>query len=153
VSMSMDETNHWDRIALTMPVSRRDMVLSKYVLCLLAVLLSGVLSVLCILYGTLGQAVLFDPRLFLMPGLIITAIILPLQFKFGVNNARLIFLALFFGWFFIGEPLLDRNGYSGIADLLNLGISMSLPGWCLIILAIMALSVLLSLKAYAKRQF
>ena len=34
VAMSYDDKSKWDRYALTMPVSRRDMVLSKYLLAL-----------------------------------------------------------------------------------------------------------------------
>ena len=45
-SISYDEFYHWDRYVLTMPVSRRMVVRSKYVLCLLLVVFAMLIGIL-----------------------------------------------------------------------------------------------------------
>ena len=45
-SMSVDEKNRWERYALTMPFSRRDMVASKYVLLTAIAVVMGILLML-----------------------------------------------------------------------------------------------------------
>ena len=48
-AFSLDESSHWDRYALTMPIGRKDLVAAKYVMVLITIgaafILSGIMTV------------------------------------------------------------------------------------------------------------
>lgn len=94
-SISYDEFYHWDCYVLTMPVSRKMVVQSKYVLCVLLscfMLLVGVVFTMLLggsfidaFFGTWCVAVL---------SLIISALALPCMFKWGAQRGRLILVLI-----------------------------------------------------------
>ncbi|HAN44080.1 MAG TPA: ABC-2 transporter permease [Ruminococcaceae bacterium] len=101
-SFSYDERAKWDRYALTMPLSRDEIVLSKYLLSAILAFASSVAAVIaCSLLD------LFFNRLDIMLSLAVSAvcleialvylfILLPIVFKIGVEKLRLIMMAVFF---------------------------------------------------------
>lgn len=99
-ALSYDERSHWDKYALTMPVSRRDMVVSKYLLGLL--LIFGV-DLLMFLASTLAGVVRggFDLAaqvqeilLFACMGVLFLSVNLPAMIKLGVERGRIVLIAL-----------------------------------------------------------
>lgn len=94
-TLSYDEACKWDKFALTMPVSRRNIVLSKY---LLAFIISCITLVLNVIVGALcGQ----DVREAFVVGassgfgiLVLASAVLPLVFKLGVEKGRLALVAV-----------------------------------------------------------
>jgi ABC-type transport system involved in multi-copper enzyme maturation permease subunit len=94
-TLAYDEKAKWDRYALTMPVSRTDIVLSKY---LLAFLCSAAGTLISFAVGlALSQNIteaLSTSLAFLSLAMIFASIVLPILFKFGVEKGRMIVLAV-----------------------------------------------------------
>ncbi len=100
-SFAYDNAAKWNTYALTMPVTRGDLVFSKYIVsalyalsgCVLALVVSAVVDLVSgrPLTGELGMMVLGA----LGASLTIISIVLPLIFKFGVEKARMMMVAVF----------------------------------------------------------
>ena len=148
-AMAYDERAKCDRYALTMPISRKDMVISKYLLGLLligsSIVLTGVLNIF--LTGSFVELFL-SAMGFLSVGLIFLAVIMPLMFKFGVEKGRmtLMLVALIPAIFVFLLPNLNLPkpddqllsilaGAAPLAGLILLGLSM-----------------LISVKIYSKKE-
>lgn len=101
-TMAYDEKSKWDKYALSMPIPRKAIVLSKYLLAILAEFLA------VIIVGILGGAIVFftgemaigEMLVMILAiggvGLFFLALILPILFKFGVEKARFIMLLVLF---------------------------------------------------------
>lgn len=91
-----DEKNGWDKYALTMPLGRRELVLSKYALALLTLVCSMVLFVgLNVALRTPGKEFLSLSCIFLALGLLVMDVVLPLIFRFGVEKGRVVLMLAF----------------------------------------------------------
>ena len=78
-----------------MPVMRRDLALSKYLLVLLGAVVMAPLSAVCsLMMGVEAQEVLSIIGLLLSVGLCMVSIMLPLLFRFGVQKGRMIMIVL-----------------------------------------------------------
>ncbi|MGI6366345.1 MAG: ABC-2 transporter permease [Bacillota bacterium] len=107
-ALAYDERSQWDKYALTMPVSRRDLVLSKY---LLGLLLAGASLIVNIAFQILSGPGLTGTAVSSCLGggcgaIFALSLILPVMFKFGVEKGRLVLmLAMFFplGIMFLGR--------------------------------------------------
>ena len=99
-SMSYDEFAKWDVYALSMPISRKVMVMSKYLLSLI-LSMSGVIVSTTIAYvlglykGNLNvpSLLLISYSLFVI-SILFVSVILPLIYKFGVEKSRLLMMAV-----------------------------------------------------------
>lgn len=100
--MSYDAAAGWDKFALTMPVSRKDVVRAKYVSCV-------IYGVIAVVLGTLFSVVIdkihpmqdSEPILTVIMAmtlicmiLVIYSILLPLMYKMGVEKARILMVAV-----------------------------------------------------------
>ncbi len=101
-SMSYDDMAKWDSYALAMPITRRDIVLSKYILSLVlsasATIISSIFA-LVITYlreDTFGiekiQEILVIAYIVFVISVVYVSIVFPLIFRFGVENARILML-------------------------------------------------------------
>lgn len=111
-AMAYDERSHWDQLAAMMPYSRRDIVLSKYVLgwiCMgLSVVMMLLLQVLTTLIGRAGPE--FSMMLTsLFGGFIALAVTLPLIFRFGVERGRMVILIAIFGMAVAGGAVAEAS--------------------------------------------
>ena len=103
-AMSYDEMAHFDKYALTLPVGRRELVRTKYVL-LLILFFSGILvgllggALFYLLFGSQEGLVLLEQAVSLLSVsavyLLAFSVLLPIIFRLGMEKARL-FLALIF---------------------------------------------------------
>lgn len=94
-ALAYDENCKWDAYALTMPVMRRDLALSKYLLVLLGAAVMAPLSAVCsLMMGTDVGETLSVIGLLLSVGLCMVSIMLPLLFRFGVQKGRMIMIVL-----------------------------------------------------------
>lgn len=152
-ALSYDEKAHWDRYALTMPISRSMLVWSKYLLSLLIALCSALLS---LALGFLFKAYPPDETLLLgwmMAGvaLFLGSITYPLYFKLGVEKARFVFMAIFLLPTIVLLALRQLNlQMPNVAEAQFERILPLLPLACL---ALFGASGLLSCKIYAKKEF
>ena len=110
-AMAYDERSHWDQLAVMMPYSRRDLVLSKYVLGWLCM---GAVLLLCLVMQT-GVSLLPSGRATdlttlmtsLCLGVISLDITLPAIMRFGVERGRMIFMLIIFAVAIAGGVLID----------------------------------------------
>lgn len=91
--ITTDETSRWERFALGMPYSRKDLVSAKYLMSLLLVL-GGVLLTSVILVFVMSSTLTVPQMLLLIAAsfaasLILPSVLLPLNLKFGTARARL----------------------------------------------------------------
>lgn len=149
-ALSYDEKAHWDKYALSMPVSRNDMVVSKYIL---GLILSAGSFIVTLIFNMITHPdaamdnLLTSMALFAI-GMLFLAFLLPILFKFGVEKGRLLMMLLLF------LPT------AAIVVFAKLG--LNLPGeeaWARLALAapfvvvlILAASILLSVRIYASKE-
>lgn len=150
-SMAYDEKNNWDRYALTMPVSRKDMVLSRYVLGLIFLIASFAITTFFMsAFGKtpLIEAISFGGGIF-VTGIIFMDIILPMLFKYGVEKGRIFMMLVLF------VPtgaliLISKLGFTFPESPPTEGLIYILP---LIAAAASAASVSASVAIYGKKEF
>lgn len=154
-TMSYDEMCKWDRYALSMPISRKTVVYSKYlfgVLLILACILT-ITPISAFIVNYTGEMNTWSAfRMILAMGgiaAVFLALIMPLLFKFGVEKARLLMFLLIFipvaagyGITKLGIKMPDKN----ILDLLT----YLSP---LLVLVIVCISAAISVKIYTRKEF
>ena len=148
--ISYDEKFGWLRYAETMPIPRRLVVSEKYVITLLlsgaALGLSLLVRIPAIVLGKLdpsafgGLAVLMAAASFVAPSLI-----LPIMFKFGIEKGRIAYFIIIGCILALSVMLPDAAGPAALSGDLSLA---ALP----LAIAIFAVSWLLSIKFYQKRE-
>ncbi len=152
--MGLDERNKWEIYAATMPYSKRDMVLSKYVLAMIGVVTG------CVLSAVVGMSMnpdSFSPILLTASftcGCLYISFIMPVIFRFGVEKGRM--------WFILIVVALSA-GLGGASTVLNPEDPMAPPAMHIsnasvillpiIGLILLALSAILSISIYNKREF
>ena len=149
-SLSFDERSGWEKLALSMPVTRRQLVLSKYLLGALLSLIVAVVDALIFiaLPGRDPATSLLTCGAFLCTGLIFLDIILPILFKVGTEKARLIMIMIVLLPVVLAL-LADRLGFSLPAGALASHGYLLPLGTVLLTL----LSILISLAIYRKKEF
>ncbi len=149
-AFAYDERAKWNRYALTMPVSRRDIVLSKY---LLAFLFAAVTFLFTFLVSLCMKQHLHDSlisslTLFLV-GLTVSAFVLPIFFKFGVEKGRFILLALVLipgVLSFLGSKM-----QIPLPDQVTISILLSIAPFACVLCII--ISMLVSIRIYQGKEF
>lgn len=150
-SLAFDEQAKWDRYALSLPISRKKLVLSKYVLGILLNL--GTLAVLSII--TLVLHLQSDDPIWLIIltaggiGLLLLSLLLPLMFRFGVEKGRLVMIAVFI----IPTILIFMSPYLNYALPTEQTVIRLLYAAPFVIAAILWLSISLSVRIYTKKEF
>ncbi len=100
-AMAFDDMSKWDRYALAMPISRKSIVASKYILSiclsLVSIVISFFISYLVILPRTdiTGKELLLIAYLVFYTSLVFASIVLVFIYKYGVERARVISLGIF----------------------------------------------------------
>jgi len=96
-ALSYDERAKWDKYALSMPVSRKDIIRSKYGLggittfagCILVFIFS------VILFKDLTEAAI-AAFIFWLASVFLLSVLMPVLIKYGVEKGRIIMLGIFF---------------------------------------------------------
>jgi ABC-type transport system involved in multi-copper enzyme maturation permease subunit len=97
-SMSYDDMAKWDKFALSMPISRKTIVYSKYILAVLLslaglVLSTGIGYIVILLKAKMSiQEYLVASYAIFVLSMAFICIIIPLIFKFGVEKSRLMMM-------------------------------------------------------------
>jgi ABC-2 type transport system permease protein len=99
--MGLDERSKWDHYAVTMPYSRKDIVLSKYIVTLSGVTLAALLFVLSTALKWIIEknpadfaGLMKEAMMLLALGLFYSTLNLPIAFKFGVDKGRMWFILI-----------------------------------------------------------
>lgn len=97
-SFSLDQLSQFDAYALTLPITRRQLVYGKYVLTLLLVLCGIALSIGVFFLWPTGQSLwqwLWGASLPVCSlGLLLVSILIPLVYRFGPEKSRFILLGV-----------------------------------------------------------
>lgn len=150
-AMGEDEKNKWDQYAVILPVSRREIVCSKYVLMLLCVFVSSAIMVI-------GRVVLPSFRMsssmefiwiMILGAIAYSSIILPINIKFGTQKGRVATILAFYvpagivmGLESAGIKLPDVSNWMNYLPVISIGVVM-----------ILIVSMCISTKIYEKKEF
>lgn len=147
-ALAYDENAKWDRYALTMPFSRRDLVMSKYLLAVLGAAATSAITLLCgLVMGVSAAEALWMTGLFLALGLGLSAVILPVLFRFGVQKGRMVMLLIVLLPMALAALLPDLSASLG-------GLSGSSLLWLLpLAAAALAASCWISVRIYRRKEF
>lgn len=110
--IAFDERSKWDHLAVMMPYTRNELVLSKYLIAYIAVVVTCLISLgIQVIIGAVnGEALTMEQMLTVVltafACLILLAIYLPFVFWLGVERGRIVFLVLM-ATAFIGLMSLD----------------------------------------------
>lgn len=177
-TMQWDEQTKWNSYALTTPVSRKMLVISKYLLSLITITIGAIAGFVCSIIVALIKNLVFDEQNYAFDiealviiltifgvMLLINAILLPAIYKFGVEKARVILLVL------IGLPVFIISVLVAvISGLISNGtingtFLTNVINWCeanpallaviavILLIAIIAASCMLSTKILEKKEF
>lgn len=158
-TLSYDDSCKWDLFAVASPVSRKQIVLSKYILMMIALVLSaGIAFAGNLLMGESPEESLFLATLLFPFGIIIGSVVLPIIFKLGAEKGRFVFvavIAVIVALVSFAGPKLTAVLNAG--EFLDTAISMGRWTW-LGILTVAAvglglISMWLSGRIYAKKEF
>lgn len=156
-ALSYDERAKWDRLAATMPYSAFSIVFGKYLLGYLFLVVAAVLcsggQFLLSLTGLTSVSLQFFFTILgaIMGALLLLAITLPLQFRFGVEKGRMFFLVA------IGAMVgLTFAGLGPLAEKLTVlatetSVGSVMIGAILLLLLLNVLSIWVSTKFYVRR--
>ena len=152
-AMAYDEQSKWDRYCLTMPVSRREVVLSRYSLGVGGVTLTTLLSaVLITLVEGFSIDVIVVPIMIASIALVFLSVMLPILHKMGAEKARLVMMLVMFlptMLVVIGGKMLQEYGIKPNFE------SLERFWWVLPIAAVVItiISAIISISFYNKKEF
>ncbi|MDY4573753.1 MAG: ABC-2 transporter permease [Intestinibacter sp.] len=163
-TMSYDDYAKWDKYALTMNITRKDIVLSKYVffvMCIVAGILVGVIGSLAI-NSFAGVPLSIEEILvisIIVPCIfaILFCIVIPIVFKNGAEKARIIMMAIFFIpaiLVFLVAKIAEKSNIP-MPDANTLDTLAKVGPIALVVLAVIVcfISYKISLKIYSKKEF
>lgn len=95
-SVAYDEKAKWDKYALTMPITRKELVASKYLLSIIFIVTGSIISfpIIYIIDGKFGIENLIPCLVIIAIGITFNGIMLPFVFKFGVENSRIVMILI-----------------------------------------------------------
>lgn len=149
---ALDEQAKWNAYAQCMPVTRNQLVLSKYLLSVLMTAVAMVLYMLLTLLGSIQSPVVWSDVIavnLLISSLLLAmnALTLPVLYRFGVEKTRIIIMLVYMGAMFIFITFLNAD--------MQLEVSFeSFPLWILPIIAIVltVISYFISCAVYEKKE-
>jgi len=150
-ALAYDEKAGWDKYALTMPVSRADLVVSKYVLGVMLSLVAFLLNLIfqVVFVNTAFMDGLLVSLALLGVGLFFLACVLPINFKWGVEKGRILMMIVLFGPTIL-ITLLPRLGVPMPDEAMLQSLTYVLPA---VVIVLFAISVWVSLRIYRKKEF
>ena len=159
-TMSYDNIAKWDKYALTMPVTRRDVVLSKYMVSIIVIFIGAVLATVLGFAQGINKHNLNVIEIFtvngaaLAGGFFFISIMLPVIYKFGVEKSRVLILLVFLApaGVVIGRSKLGKLKFSPLAiQYMHIALQY-LPIIILVMtILIMVVSYCISFKVYENK--
>lgn len=155
-SFSYDQNSKWDLFSQTLPVSRKQLVYSKYILGLIAIAAGTVLSLLLNIAILSVKNLAFHTSELVGANIMIACVsilylslIIPLVYQFGVEKSRLISIAV------LAVPSLVFIGLAQIGvsfsflDAMSLGALVGISS--LITACVLIISVRISVHIYSRK--
>lgn len=150
-AMSYDERSKWDRYALTMPISRKVIVASRYLLGVIFIAAAFVLSVLVNMVFSKMYSIesILISLASLSAGITVMSVIFPLLFKYGVEKGRILMMLVFFTPIAI-LMMVSKLGLSMPDEETIKSFIFLSP---IIALMLLLVSIYISLSIYRKKEF
>ena len=154
-SLAYDEFGKWDKYALSLPVDRKTVVMSKYLLSLLISVCGFILlTPVAIIISINGEDLTVSGAVIVMAcsvliSMFMVSLMLPIIFKLGVEKARLIQMLIVFVPTLI-VMLIPSMGITLPSQTLVVVMMVSIP---ILIIALYVASIFVSLKIYCKKEF
>lgn len=157
-TFSMDERSNWSKYALIMPLSRKNYVQEKYVICLIFTAVGTLFgTALALILGMISgnfhpSELLFCAIAGLLISLFFGSLYIPVLFRFGAEKARMIMIAVVFIPSVIAAGIISLiNRYhititAQMEQLLFLAVPVGL-------LLVFAISYYYSMKCFRKMEF
>ncbi|MEA5026054.1 MAG: ABC-2 transporter permease [Erysipelotrichaceae bacterium] len=164
-TFSYDEYSKWDRYALALPLTRRDLVKGRYLFAIIVLSISMIFTIGLTIFnqsvfksgGTISDVLVLPLIITLVTGLMI-AVVFPLLYKFGAEKGRLMLMIVygiigalgFIAGYLIKEIRIDFSSAGTVLTLLlNYGV------YILLILSVLAfyVSYRLSEKIFQAKEF
>lgn len=152
-SFSYDDLAKWDKYALSLPISRKDMVISKYLLSIIFIVLGAVLSfVIVFVISNIKNSVnlwelLLGTYSSSAVAIIFISVLMPLLYKFGVEKSRVMIIAVFA----IPTLLVVLLSKLEIAKPSEEQLMLLLKMSPIIVIAVMMVSLFISYNIYRKK--
>lgn len=163
-SLTVDEQCHWERMAACMPVSSFDMVLSKYLLAMIALFSAMLPAFAALALGTVGEGLASgvtaqDIILIAMMGIFVTALQMPFLLWLGVEKGRFVCMAIIL-LVCMGVPLLtlrsnfiSRGTERFLEHIYNEMSNRIQPGfWILVLLTLLFLAVSIQISIFIQNK-
>jgi len=160
-TMSYDNMAKWDKYALTMPVTRRDVVFSKYLVSIIVTFIGAAIAiVLCFAQGIYKHnldalEILAVTGAVVAAGFLFISIMLPFIYKFGIEKSRILIFLVFLvpaGIVVIGKSKFTKLQFSPLAVQYMHIILQYLPIILLLItILVMVVSYSISVKVYGNK--
>ena len=157
-SFSYDQHAKWDLFSQTLPVSRKQLVMSKYVLGIISIVAGAILAILLNVAVLLVKSLEVDiwylilaNSLIALVALLYLSILIPLVYKFGVEKSRLLtivvlaipsVLAIVLSKAGVSIPVLDE-----ITPAIVVAIGL------VFVVCVMLISYVISVRIYMKKDF
>lgn len=153
-ALSYDERSGWDRLALSLPVSRKDMVLSKYLLGLGCSMLAFLISLLLGLKsndpaGEPAGTALMTALVFWSLCILLFSILMPLFIHIGVEKGRMVMLAVLF----IPTGVLVFLSSTGVAKIDPVTLERMLQFAPVVAIIMFVVSFFVALRLYNRKEF
>lgn len=97
-TITYDDLAKWDSYALTMPITRKEMILSKYLVMTILNTIGAILAMIIGIFGAIIMGKIFSIEILLSIGIIYLiafifgSVVIPLVYKFGTEKARLLLI-------------------------------------------------------------
>lgn len=141
---SLDEQSNWNKFALTIGVSRNDLVISKY---LMAIILMSITFIITLILGLVEGSlslpdILLTSSLLFSSTMIIIALLIPPIIRFGVQKSKLIILIPVFLFVLLGQYVPYISNFLNYINYLPV-----------VAIILFILSALLSIQFMARKEF
>lgn len=148
-TIAYDEKAGWDKYALTMPVSRKNMVIGKYAVGIISGAMAMLLSVAAALFvGEKILEVLISCAAVFAVSVMMISVVLPIIFKFGVEKGRLVFMGVSV-LFALIVVLISMGNEPALSEGFLKAAAYSMP---FVAIAMLAASVALSVYIYKAKE-
>ena len=154
-AIAFDERSKWDQLAVMMPYSKRDLVMSKYVIGYIGVVVCYMLSmgIQLVISAVTKQPFTTETALVIVitacVALILLAINLPIMFWLGVERGRIVFMVLIAITVFVG--MMSAESATNILSTSTLTAGMLLGISALAAAIINTASILISHRVYQRK--
>lgn len=158
-ALAYDERSGWDRLALTMPVTRRDVIAAKYGLTIIVIGCASLISLLPLAVLDTPEErkiVLVTVAMILAFCLFYTSLLLPIALKVGVEKARYgIFLVVLLPIIIVVVySQINPQGLGGsVGKITEESLTMGVPVALAVAIVCLLISYIISVKIYEQKEF